>query len=59
MISSIPNINNLQAGLIEKKYGTLIGTTTPSQNEIGNHSNEGLLHTSQCSKTGISQHDAV
>ena len=38
---------------------TLIGKTTPEQSEPGSNGHEGILHTPQISKTGVSPSDAV
>ena len=39
--------------------GTLIGTTPPDQSGPGSNGNEGVIHTLQIYRTGISSSDAV
>ena len=39
--------------------GTLTGTTTPDQSGSGSNGNDRVLHTSQISRTGASQSDAL
>ena len=52
------NTNNFLADLFDT-HGTLTGTSTSVQSELGSNDNKEILHTPQSYRTGVSQLDSV